>query len=509
MKEIVQLILSRDGQMKINGLDSNGNTALHVAAQVDNLPLITLLLSLKANPNLHNGLGETPLLIAILAGHAPAVKQLLDAGANSEFIDWEIRGQSLSPEMTETLYHQNIDYRPPDSDPHVPNLRVLSRLVKVTEQAVAHSNRAVTSGLILGSSLESSERLSIVPFEEASVSPSEEETLALKYWRECFGRANSQHKCSPFQVDRRGLRYLFERLNIPLQEAEFGLLYRNLTVQFNREELTFSQLLEVFGTAWRLFYSEKAQTQSEIQDSLSALSSPRRSLGFAIEKNSNGNSPASPGRRSTPTSPKRSISAKETKLRKSATHSPSEGAPLSPTKPKAVPSIELRLSDDMDQDRADSKSARRLRKTRKSSRNSSSRSSPVAPLVLDTDTEKSERCAVGPSLSDEPAAESVASKHFARLFDSILAIEGCEEATGEIISKYFQDSSCTPLLTQNVIPTIMQSSLLSALTKESFCEFFLSQQGSVQVMEVIHRAQEALASYLDEAQVRTHLFLPF
>ena len=48
----------------INQLDTQGNTALHLAVIQDNLPLIGLLLSAKANIDAQNAAGSTPLHLA-------------------------------------------------------------------------------------------------------------------------------------------------------------------------------------------------------------------------------------------------------------------------------------------------------------------------------------------------------------------------------------------------------------------------------------------------------------
>jgi hypothetical protein len=69
------------------GADANarcpqGNTALHVAAQLGNWDVAALLVLAGADLELCNKSDQTPLHIAILSGHVQMVKQLLAAGAD-------------------------------------------------------------------------------------------------------------------------------------------------------------------------------------------------------------------------------------------------------------------------------------------------------------------------------------------------------------------------------------------------------------------------------------------
>ena len=67
----------------------SGNTALHIITSVgrpaDNaklLPIVTLLISRGANPNIQNRDGTTPLMLATLSKNIETMKLLLDAGAD-------------------------------------------------------------------------------------------------------------------------------------------------------------------------------------------------------------------------------------------------------------------------------------------------------------------------------------------------------------------------------------------------------------------------------------------
>jgi ankyrin repeat protein len=62
--------------------DADGSTALHWAAQRNNLELVELLLASKANPVAATRYNVTPLYLASLNGHVAIMERLLDAGAD-------------------------------------------------------------------------------------------------------------------------------------------------------------------------------------------------------------------------------------------------------------------------------------------------------------------------------------------------------------------------------------------------------------------------------------------
>jgi len=69
------------------GLDREGRSALHYAAQQDNLEGIAGLLREGADPNLQDRSGWTPLHFAAQANSAPCIEALLHGGANPALSD--------------------------------------------------------------------------------------------------------------------------------------------------------------------------------------------------------------------------------------------------------------------------------------------------------------------------------------------------------------------------------------------------------------------------------------
>ena len=65
-----------------NAAETDGTTALHWAAHVDNLAAADLLIRAGANARAANRYGATPLWLACINGSAPMIERLLDAGAD-------------------------------------------------------------------------------------------------------------------------------------------------------------------------------------------------------------------------------------------------------------------------------------------------------------------------------------------------------------------------------------------------------------------------------------------
>lgn len=71
------------GDSDVNAAQADGMTALHWAAQHDDLATAKALLAARANPRAQNRYGVTPLALACTNGSTAMVKLLLDAGADA------------------------------------------------------------------------------------------------------------------------------------------------------------------------------------------------------------------------------------------------------------------------------------------------------------------------------------------------------------------------------------------------------------------------------------------
>lgn len=67
--------------------DDDGNTALHIAAQIGYLEAADWLRIVDADLNARNNRGETPLVLAVQQRNAALVRQLIEAGANPDIAD--------------------------------------------------------------------------------------------------------------------------------------------------------------------------------------------------------------------------------------------------------------------------------------------------------------------------------------------------------------------------------------------------------------------------------------
>ncbi len=67
--------------------DRQGNTAMHIAAQIGFPEGIRWLNAIEANVNAANDRGETPLILAVQARNAGVVRQLVEAGADPDIAD--------------------------------------------------------------------------------------------------------------------------------------------------------------------------------------------------------------------------------------------------------------------------------------------------------------------------------------------------------------------------------------------------------------------------------------
>lgn len=76
----VSVLLDRGAD--VNAADGDGSTALHWAAQNDDLEMLRFLLEAGASPTAATRFDVTPLELAALNGNAAAIERLLDAGAD-------------------------------------------------------------------------------------------------------------------------------------------------------------------------------------------------------------------------------------------------------------------------------------------------------------------------------------------------------------------------------------------------------------------------------------------
>jgi len=79
--KVVEL-LSSPGSTLVNSRDlSTGEGGLHIAVERRDLLWVRFLLQQKANPNIRDNAGVTPLVLACQLGFADAVQVLIDAGS--------------------------------------------------------------------------------------------------------------------------------------------------------------------------------------------------------------------------------------------------------------------------------------------------------------------------------------------------------------------------------------------------------------------------------------------
>lgn len=71
----------------VSCIDGNGWTPLHWATFKPSMDCLALLLAAKADPNIQNVDGESPLHVAAKLGHLDAQRALIKAGANLKLIN--------------------------------------------------------------------------------------------------------------------------------------------------------------------------------------------------------------------------------------------------------------------------------------------------------------------------------------------------------------------------------------------------------------------------------------
>ena len=79
---VKKLTVLADHDWPLDGVDHEGNSLLHIAAETEDLELIDFCMDVELNINAKNKAGERPLHVAVSAGSVGAVKRLVRAGAN-------------------------------------------------------------------------------------------------------------------------------------------------------------------------------------------------------------------------------------------------------------------------------------------------------------------------------------------------------------------------------------------------------------------------------------------
>ncbi len=99
-------VLLQQDDINANLQDGRGNTALIIAAERGWIDGLGILIKYKANVNLANAAGETPLIRAVQVHNVEAVRQLINAGADPDRTD-NVTGKSARDyARDETRYPQ-------------------------------------------------------------------------------------------------------------------------------------------------------------------------------------------------------------------------------------------------------------------------------------------------------------------------------------------------------------------------------------------------------------------
>jgi ankyrin repeat protein len=86
MQPVVEYCVKHD-KLEVRKADGDGNTPLHIAAIVSNLPAAKSLLAAGADVNARNQRGDTPLHLAVAKGDRAMIALLIGAGATLDVVD--------------------------------------------------------------------------------------------------------------------------------------------------------------------------------------------------------------------------------------------------------------------------------------------------------------------------------------------------------------------------------------------------------------------------------------
>jgi ankyrin repeat protein len=119
---VARLLLDSPGHPNIiDQTNIYDKTALHLACEMGNEPMVDVLLELGADPNYQGPAKCTPLHVAIDSRRVPIVKKLLEKGADTEIRDSSGRDAAtttrttkrLPPEITKLVQHHTNQLRRP------------------------------------------------------------------------------------------------------------------------------------------------------------------------------------------------------------------------------------------------------------------------------------------------------------------------------------------------------------------------------------------------------------
>ena len=103
--EDLQKLFEKGGPTLVNTRDSSSlDTALHIAARQKNMRYVNFLIAARANVNMRNAAGETPLVIACNGNFIEAVPVLIAAGARVD----EPNATGETPLIT-AVHNRNIE----------------------------------------------------------------------------------------------------------------------------------------------------------------------------------------------------------------------------------------------------------------------------------------------------------------------------------------------------------------------------------------------------------------
>lgn len=374
--------------------------------------MVKALLALNANPNVYNGFGETPIFLAIKTSALDAVKFLFERNVDTSCLECDLQDENVTKELSDFLYRNRINLKPTEEQENTYAKRTnnvhhsISRIIKLAESAASRNDRMKILAVPTGVEEKYPDILSTVSF-----SPELDEKI-VNLWNQKYNSSCSRRGVSSGELDKRGLMMLMEDLNIYITEAELGLITR----QLDKPTFSFELLLDNLGTSWKLFQNLTSVPSIEIPRAIDSLKSPRfysSTCSSTEEKRS-----SAPLKSSRKRSRRTSIHNIKLNIAKSISPKYNQKQLKEGEVEEATQEILNQLPD-------------------------------VTPRTFANEI-----------LSADALQEHKKYKayfYFADLYNRILQAENTGEFTKELFMKYFKDSFSSKVLTQNIIPTIMQN----------------------------------------------------